>query len=88
MGPSRAARPQKAVTDTRQQKKPYSRPPTSSRRLQCYNCGRDHLRRDCTRPASSTGGGSSTGKCYVCDQTTHFARQCPNRKPTGGAPIR
>jgi len=74
MGPNRAARSQKVVTDTHQQKKPYSRPLTTSRRLQCYNCGGEHLRRDCTRPASSTGGGSGTGKCYVCEQRWHFAR--------------
>jgi len=74
MGPSRAARSQKTAPDVRSQKKPYSRPPTTSKRLQCYNCGGEHLRRDCTRPASSTGGGSSTGKCYVCEQTGHFAR--------------
>jgi len=54
--------------------KPYSRPPTTSKRLQSYNYSEEHLRRDCTRPASSTGGGSSTGKCYVCEQTGHFAR--------------
>jgi len=42
--------------DTRQQKKPYSRPLTTSKRLQCYNYCGEHLRRDFTRPASSTGG--------------------------------
>jgi len=56
--------------------------------LQCYNCGGKHLRSDCTRPASNTGGGSSTGKCYVCEQTGHFARQCLNRKPTRGTPAK
>jgi len=87
-GSSRGGRHQKTALDVRSQKKPYSRPPTASKRLQCYNCGGEHLRRDCTRPASTTGGDSSTGKCYVCDQTRHFARQCSNRKLAGGAPAK
>jgi len=52
---------------------------------QCYNCGGEHLRRDCPKPASSSSGGSNIGKCYVCEHTRHFARQCPNKKPSRGA---
>ncbi|XP_027922857.1 uncharacterized protein LOC114180763 [Vigna unguiculata] len=87
-GSSGGGKQQKTTPDVRSQKKPYSRLPTTSWRLQCYNCGGEHLRRDCTRPASSTGGGCGTGKCYVCEQTGHFARQCPNRKSAGGAPTK
>jgi len=65
-GASGGGKQQKTTSDVRSQKKPYSKP-TTSRRLQCYNCGGEHLRRDCTRPASSTGGGSGTAKCYVCE---------------------
>jgi len=68
MGPSQVNCTQKSSVEGRQQKKPYSRPASSSQKLQCYNCGGEHLRRDCTRPASSRGSGMSTRKCYVCDQ--------------------
>jgi len=87
-GSSSGGKQQRTTPDVRPQRKPYSRPPTTWGRLRCYNCGGEHLRRDCTKPASSTGGGSSTGRCYVCQQTGHFARQCPNRIQAGGAPTR
>jgi len=87
-GPSGGTRPQRTTTDPRQQKKPYTKPSSPSRKLQCFNCGGEHLRRDCPKPSSSAGGSSSTSKCYVCDQTGHYARHCPNKKSVGGAPIR
>jgi len=89
MGPSKGARPQKTTSDSRQQKKPYDRPYSSAKKLQCYNYGGEHFRRDCPKPSgSSGGGGGSTGKCYVCDQTGHFAQHCPNKKRAGGAPAK
>jgi len=84
-GPSNGTRPQRTTTNSRQQKKPYTRPPPSSRKLQCFNCGGEHLRRDCPKPSGSIRGSSSTGKCYVCDQTEHYARHYPNKKPAEGA---
>ena len=39
MGPNRVARSQKTLIGTRQQKKPYSKPQSSARKLQCYNLG-------------------------------------------------
>ncbi|XP_027915153.1 uncharacterized protein LOC114174516 [Vigna unguiculata] len=39
MGPNRVARSQKTLVGTRQQKKPYSKPQSSARKLQCYNSG-------------------------------------------------
>jgi len=87
-GSSSGGKQQRTTPDVRSQRKPYSRPPTTWGRLHYYNCGAEHLRRDCTRPASSTGGGSGIGKCYVCQQAGHFASQCPNRRPAGGAPAK
>ncbi|XP_027905716.1 uncharacterized protein LOC114165258 [Vigna unguiculata] len=80
MGPSRVNRTQKNNVEGRPQKKPYNRPVASSQKLRCYNCGGEHLRQDCTRPASSGGNGMSTRKCYAYDQLRHFANKCPNRK--------
>jgi len=85
-GSSSGGKQQRTTSDVRPQRKPCSRPPTTGGRLRCFNCGGEHLRRDCTKPASSTGGGSGTGRCYACQQTGHFARQCPNRRQVGGAP--
>jgi len=67
MRPSKVVRSQKTTVDTRQQKKPYNRPPSSFRKLQCFNGGGEHLRRDCLKPSCSSGGGPSTSKCYECD---------------------
>jgi len=39
MGPSRVNRTQKSSVEGKQQKKPYSRPTSSSQKLRCYNCG-------------------------------------------------
>jgi len=44
----------------------------------CYNCGGEHMRRDCTRSAGSGRSSMSTRKCYACDQPRHFANKCPN----------
>ena len=88
MGPNRVARPQKNTIDSGQQKKPYDKPHSSTKKLRCYNCGGEHLRRDCPKPLGSSGGGGSTGKCYVCDQTGHFAHHCPNKKPIDSAPTK
>jgi len=88
MGHSRVARPQKNTTDSRQQKKSYDRPQSSVKKLQCYNYGGEHLRRDCPKPSSGSVGGNRTGKCYICEHTGHFARHCPNKKPVGGAPAK
>ncbi|XP_027905878.1 uncharacterized protein LOC114165456 [Vigna unguiculata] len=82
MRPSRVNRTQESSTEGRQQKKPYSRAVSSAQKLRCYNCGGEHLQRDCIRPASSGGSGVSTRKCYAYDQPRHFANKCPNRKTT------
>jgi len=85
MSPSRVSRPQKSSAEGRQQKKPYSRPTSSSQKLRCYNCEGQHLKRDCTKLAGSGGSSISTCKCYACDQLGHFANKFPNKKTTPGS---
>jgi len=35
--------------------------------------GKEHLRRDFPKPSTSFGSDISTDKCYICEQTRHFA---------------
>ena len=82
MRPSRVNQLQKSSVEGKQQKKPYSRPTSSSQKLRCYNCEGEHLRRDCTKLAGRGGSSMSTRKCYACDQPRHFANKYPNKKTT------
>ena len=66
VGPSQVARTQETTSETRQQKAPYNKPSLSSPGLRYYNCGGPHLRRNCTKAASSTGGSTDHVKCYKC----------------------
>jgi len=61
-------------------KKPYSRPPTTSRDFKCFQCGGAHLKRNCTQLKSSPSGQESSRKCFIYDQPRHFANQCLEKK--------
>jgi len=80
MGPSRVARLQRNVVEARHQKKPYNRPQMSSPGLKCFQSRGAHLKRDCPRLARNAGNSGGGRKCFVCDQPSHFADRCPNKK--------
>jgi len=61
-------------------KKPYSRPPTTSGDFKCFQCGGTHLKRNCPQLKSSPSGQGSSHKCFICDQSRHFANQWPKKK--------
>ena len=47
--------------------------------IKCFNCGGDHLGRNC--PKGKGKGGK--GPCWICDQYGHIARDCPKGKGKG-----
>merc|ERR1712098_758285 len=48
-------------------------PPKASSPKTCYNCGGEHLIRDCPNPKEERPAKS----CYTCGGGDHLARNCP-----------
>ncbi|XP_014492523.1 uncharacterized protein LOC106754964 [Vigna radiata var. radiata] len=66
------------------QKKPYDGPERDRPRiLKCFECGGDHLRRNCPKLDI---GRSDEKKCYKCHKPGHFAYSCPEKKTVKGTP--
>lgn len=72
-------------TQKDRQEKPYSRPQYFNKEtLKCFECGGDHLRRNCPKLIT---GRSDEKKCYKCHKLGHIASSCPEKNTTRWIPL-
>ncbi|XP_017420281.1 uncharacterized protein LOC108330301 [Vigna angularis] len=68
----------------KQQKKLYERPQQfRSGLLKCFECGGDHIRRNCPKLSDVK---KEVRTCFTCNKPGHISLHCPQKRSFGGTP--
>jgi len=61
----------------KRREKPYIRPQRDGQGImKCFECGKDHLRRNCSKLSRLK---LDERKCYICRKICHYTNSCPEK---------